>query len=541
MSSTDPTGASGGADEESSGAAEPSEESTETPSGGTESAGDATESAGAAPGPTGSTQGPADDTPEPSGASPEASSTGSGSAEEPGTEEPETDDADTTATPAAEGAVVPVTAATPTTPAALATTPNAAPPAKKRPRARRTRSVISWILIVLASLLIPISVMSAWAIRTVTNTDQYVATMAPLARNPVIVDHLATRATDALFSSHIVEKKLKDALPKKAAPILVPIRNEVKNYVYNLALKVFESPKFGQLWDALNRHTHEAIVAVLEGKHNELLSTIEKNGQIVLNVSPKLQDIINKANARGITIFNPVKTAIGKTDQGVSITIVSTQQVSKWSGAFNLLVKLGWWVPIIAILLGILSIVVAVRRRRALLRVAVGVALFTLLLLAALALGRNIFLQKVKEQAYHQDVAAAVWDTLLRNLKTDFRWMLLGSVLVALVAWVFGPARWAVAIRSGFARGGRWIAAAASGSSGSRRVGAWIQEHINALRILGIVVAAGFLLFGGNLTGWGLLVIVIVLAVYLALLQLIVLWARRVAGAPRAPVTPGVS
>jgi len=36
------------------------------------------------------------------------------------------------------------------------------------------------------------------------------------------------------------------------------------------------------------------------------------------------------------------------------------------------------------------------------------------------------------------------------------------------------------------------------------------------------------LLFAGNLTGWGLLIIVIVLAVYLGLLQLVAIWARRV-------------
>lgn len=404
----------------------------------------------------------------------------------------------------------------------------------------------------LASLLIPIAVMSAWAIRTVTNTDQYVATMAPLARNQVIVNHLADKATDALFSSGTVQHKIEDALPPKAKPVIAPITAEVKNYVHGLALKVFESPKFGQLWDFLNRHTHEAVVSVLEGKHNELLSKIEKNGQIVLNVSPTLQQIIDKADARGITIFNPVKAALSHGDHGVAITVVSTEQVSKYSGYFNLLVNLGWWVPVIAIALGVLAIVVAWQRRRTLLRVAVGVSLFTLLLLGLLATGRNVFLSKVTEQSQKRDVAAAVWDTVLRNLKTDFRWMLLAAVLVALVAWVFGPARWAVAIRSAFARAGRWIAAqtrglsnktgeAAAGSSGTRRTGAWVQEHINLLRIIGVVVAALFLLFGGNLTGWGLLIIVIVLAVYLALLQLIVVWARRVSGGPRTPATPGVS
>ena len=67
--------------------------------------------------------------------------------------------------------------------------------AEKKPRARRTRGIISWVLIVLASLLIPVSVVSAWAIRTVTDTDQYVTTMAPLARNQLIIDHLADKTT----------------------------------------------------------------------------------------------------------------------------------------------------------------------------------------------------------------------------------------------------------------------------------------------------------------------------------------------------------
>src|SRR3984957_1961675 len=92
----------------------------------------------------------------------------------------------------------------------VAATPGAAKAPKPGPRAPRTRGIISWVLIVLASLLIPISVISVWAIRTVTNTDQYVSTMAPLARNPVIIDQLANRTTEALFSSHTVQNKVTD-------------------------------------------------------------------------------------------------------------------------------------------------------------------------------------------------------------------------------------------------------------------------------------------------------------------------------------------
>src|SRR5271165_6044926 len=160
--------------------------------------------------------------------------------------------------------------------------------AKKQPRARRTRGITAWVLVVLASLLIPISVISVWAIRTVTNTDHYVATMSPLARNQVIVEHLATKATDELFSTGIVKNKVEAALPAKAKPIVTPIVAQVHSYVYGLALKVFESPKFGQLWDYLNRHTHDAVVDILTGKQSKLTQRLEKGGGIVVNLTPAI-------------------------------------------------------------------------------------------------------------------------------------------------------------------------------------------------------------------------------------------------------------
>jgi hypothetical protein len=410
---------------------------------------------------------------------------------------------------------------------------------KRRPRAPRTRTISAWVLVVLVSILIPVSVISVWAIRTVTNTDQYVATMAPLATNQVIVEHLATRATDELFSTHIVQDKVTAALPAAAKPIVTPVVSQVKNYVYGVALKVFESPKFSQLWNTLNRHSHEAVVDVLTGKQSPLTKKLAKAGAIVVDVSPAMNNIIDKLDSRGVTIFDPLKTVLSN-NKGLSVTVVTRAQVSKFSGYFNLIVKLKWIIPIVALVLAILAVLIAVQRRKTLLRMAVGVSLVTLLILAGLSLGRITFLNKAAGHQFDQQVAAAVWDTLLRFLKTDLRWTLLIAVLVALGAWLAGPARYAVWIRSTVARGGRWVGAqarglsagagrAAAGSERVRRSGGWILEHVKGLRILGVIVAALFVVFAGNMTGGGLLVIVIVLAVYLGLLQLVAAWARKVA------------
>ncbi len=406
---------------------------------------------------------------------------------------------------------------------------------------------MTWVLIVLASLLIPISVISAWAIRTVTNTDQYVATMAPLARNPVIIDHLARKATNELFQSSSVKDAVTSALPARAKPIVQPILTEVEGYVYGLAVKVLESEQFGQLWDTLNRHTHDTVVDVLTGKQTSLTSNLSKGGQVVVNVTPILNNIIDQANQRGITLFNPIKPILTQGNH-LGVTVVSKSQVSKFSALFNTLVTLGWAVPVTALVLGILGIVIAVDRRRALLRMSVGVGLFTLVLLGGLSYGRTTFLNEAANQHFDRNVGAAVWDTLLRFLKADLRWMLLVTVLVALVAWVFGPTRYAVWIRRLVARAARWLWAqakalkagagrAAGGSEGARRTGGWVLEHLTGLRLVGVMVAALFLLFSGNLTGWALLTILIVLVVYLGLLQLVALWSRRItAGAASSGV-----
>ncbi len=323
--------------------------------------------------------------------------------------------------------------------------------------------------------------------------------------------------------------------------------NELHSYVYGLALKVFESPKFGQLWDLLNRHTHEAVLNVLTGKQSALTKKIEKGGAIVLNLTPTINQVIDKANARGITVFIPLKAVLGTGDK-LGLTVVSKDEVAKFSGWFNLIVKLKWVIPVVSLVLAALGILIAVQRRKTLLRMAIGVSLVTVVILAGISLGRITFVNQATKHHLDTGVAGALWDTLLAYLKTDLRWTVLIAVLVAFVAWVVGPARYAVWIRSTCAKGGRWVAAqarqlgdrtgkAAAGSSGARRTGGWILEHLNGLRIVGVVVAGLIVVFGGNFTGWGLLVIVIVLAAYLGLLQLVAAWARKVANPMASPGT----
>ncbi len=351
------------------------------------------------------------------------------------------------------------------------------------------------------------------------------------------------------LSTKVVQNKITDALPPKAKPLVAPLTNQVKGYVHSVALRVFENPKFGQLFDALNRRTHNTVVDVLTGKQTPLTKTLGKSGQVVLNLTPQLNQLIDTLNTRGVTLFNPVKPILTNSS-GLGLTVVSKAQVSKFAGLFNTLVTLGWAVPVTAVVLGVLGILIAVERRKTLLRLAVGVGLFTLVLLAFLAFGRTTFLKQAGSHNFNVPAAGAVWDTLLRFLKQDLRWTLLATFLVALGAWVAGPAGYAVWIRTKAVAGGRWVvrqvraitSGAAQGlaaSSATQRTGGWIAEHIKGLRVLGVAIAGLIVLLGGDLSGWDLLILVIVVAVYLVLLQLVAHWARLVAGSPTRRPAPG--
>src|SRR5687768_8797353 len=64
-----------------------------------------------------------------------------------------------------------------------------------RPRRQRWRSVVATLLIVIGCILAPISVVAVWTKNLVTDTDRYVATVAPLASDPAIQNAVADRIT----------------------------------------------------------------------------------------------------------------------------------------------------------------------------------------------------------------------------------------------------------------------------------------------------------------------------------------------------------
>ncbi|HEX3947309.1 MAG TPA: hypothetical protein VHW47_06365, partial [Acidimicrobiales bacterium] len=285
-----------------------------------------------------------------------------------------------------------------------------------------------------------------------------------------------------------------------------------------------------------NRRSHTALVNVLSGK------TVpgKRANQVIVNLTPVLTKVIDQLDARGITIFDGAKVRLAKAES-LTLHLASSKQIAEGRKFFQAASDLGWAAPLLAVIAMVAALVVAVDRRKTLLRIAVGVALLTLLVLAGLALGRSFFLSHAASRVT-PSVTGAIFDTLVRFLTHGLRQVLLISVIVAAVLWLIGPARWPRWLRAQGVRGVRWIGQRAAelgnehnrrrASAASRAGAGQALEHASGLRLVGVVVAGIVLVFGGNLSVSGVWSTVIGLAAYLAVLELIFAWARRAAAAP---------
>ena len=71
----------------------------------------------------------------------------------------------------------------------------------------RGRALVA-VLVVIGCVLAPLSVLSVWMKTTLLNTDNYVATVAPLAENSDVQNAIADRVTSTLIENNSVEQRI---------------------------------------------------------------------------------------------------------------------------------------------------------------------------------------------------------------------------------------------------------------------------------------------------------------------------------------------
>jgi hypothetical protein len=398
----------------------------------------------------------------------------------------------------------------------------------KRKRPKRPggwRAPVSAVLIVLGCILAPVSVLGVWAANQVSNTDRYVANMAPLISEPPIQHALSARITAQITSRLDVQTIANQAaaqanaahLPRIATLLHTfsgQIASGVNSAIATAVARVVESPAMATVWVQVNRIAHAGIVRVLSGQGGGAVDVV--NNQVVLNLGPLITQAKEQLSAQGLTIVNNLPAV------NATFPLFEAPNLAKAQQGYRLITTLRWVLPILAIVLLAAGVYVARGHRRALIGAALGLAASMLVLGIALDIARVIYLNSVPKNVLPSDAAGALYDTLIRFIREALRALLVVGLVIAIGAFLTGPSVTAVRTRKAVTSGIDWLRSRGE-QAGVRTgpVGEWTAAHKNLLRIGAIaLIALIFVLLGPPDVG-EVITLVVVLLVLLGLIELV--------------------
>ena len=404
---------------------------------------------------------------------------------------------------------------------------------------QRWRTIVAVLLIVLGCVLAPLAGVAVWARNQVTNTDRYVATVAPLAEDPAIQNAIADQITAQIFtyidvqglttqavSALATRSGLSPELADRLEGLAGPIANGVQSFTRTEVGKVVQSQAFADAWVQANRLAHDALVKALTGEGGGAVTV--QGDTVSVDLAPFIQTVKQQLVAAGFTLAERIPQV------NATFTLFQSEQITRAQRVFDLLNTLGNWLPLIALVLLGIGVYVAKDHRRALVGAAVGVAVGMLLLALGLAVFRSIYLDAVPASVLPHDAAAVAYDTIVRVLRAGLRTVLVLALVVAAGAFLTGGSVTAVRTRQSLAGAIGWLQGSAE-HAGLRTgpVGGWVHQHRRALRIGAVVLASLALVFWSRPTGKVVIGLALALLVVLAIIEFL---ARP--PHPTAEVTP---
>ncbi|MGW2400952.1 hypothetical protein ACWCYY_30760 [Kitasatospora sp. NPDC001664] len=369
-----------------------------------------------------------------------------------------------------------------------------------RPRRHRVRSAFAVLLVLLAAVLTPLSVVAAWTRAEVGDTDRYVATMAPLAEDPAIRAAVTDRVTAEVMKYLPVDTLLEQVAPadrplldKALGALGSTLTNGLTGFVHGQVEKVVDSDAFATVWVTVNRNAHAAVDRLLTGEGG---GAVEVQGDTVtLDLAPLVDQVKSRLVAQGLGVASKIP------EVHTDYVLVQSDAIPKARTAFRLLDLAGFWLPVLTVLIAAGGVLLAGRRRRALVTAALLVAGGAALLGLGLAVGRAFYLDRLPA-GVSQGAAAAVFDALVHYLRTTVRAVVALGVLVALGAWLTGAGRWAGTVRRLWTAGfGAVRTTAARAGLRLGPVGRFVHRYKAWLGWTGVAAAALVLVFWSYPTG----------------------------------------
>ncbi|MCX2946888.1 hypothetical protein [Lentzea sp. NEAU-D7] len=408
---------------------------------------------------------------------------------------------------------------------------------------RRTGAAV---LTAVTAFALVMSVVGIWSARTALDTDRWVATVAPLPKDPEVAAAVADFATVKLFEAVDVEQRLRAVLPEQAAFVAGPLANQLHAPVRATAAKVLGSDQFQRVWTELNRRAHVRALAIVEGDSDVVAV---QSDRVEVDLLPLVNEVLRTLSAQLPTLFGKqlslpdlssgeipadlrvrVQDSLGVTlpENFAQFTVYDSGQL--WAAQQAVVTaKRGLVLFVLGtlVLLGV-ALLVSPGRRRTLLQLGLWLVVAAVAITVALRAVRQQILQNVPEGLY-RDGAADVVTAVFSQLRTRGWQMIWTGALLALLMYLLGPGRGPTWLRARTVAAWRAIrrAAVTGGRALAEHGPSWTARHLDAVRVGGVAVAVLLALL---ISSWTALLAIVVLLVVYELLVTALAWRSTRAG-----------
>ncbi|MGW1229739.1 hypothetical protein [Streptomyces sp. NPDC001515] len=361
----------------------------------------------------------------------------------------------------------------------------------------RVRSFFAALLVLVAAVLTPLSIVSSWASDIAGDTDRYTAMMDPLASDPDVQAAVSARVTAAVMDHLDLDALLADVAPadrpvvdKALGRLGDPLTAGVTSLVRGTVDRFVTGDTFEQVWRELNARAHATVVKALTGQGGGAVKLTDDT--VTLDLAPVIDQVKQRLVDRGLTVAAKIP------EIHTDYTLLTSDAVGRAEKGFRALQILGFWLPVITLVIAAGGVLLAVRRRRALVAAALAVAAGAALLGLAVWAGRAFYLDSLPPDV-SQPAAGAVFDALAGFLRAGVRLVVTVGVVVALAAWLTGRGRAASRVRAMWG-GGIGAVRQAAGFTGGP-VGRWVHRARRPLNWTVVVVAVAVLVAWDRPTG----------------------------------------
>jgi hypothetical protein len=370
------------------------------------------------------------------------------------------------------------------------------------------RALLAVILITLGVLTAPLALVASWAATEVSDTDRFVASLAPLSQDPEVRAAISSAVVVAIDKRIDIDRYTADAFdgiaslasrPAVAAAVkaLAPAAADgIRQLLSTSVRKLVDSAAFQKIWDRALRASHTQLEAILRDDRTTAV-IVSDTGVVAIQLKPIIAQVKAQLTKANFPLAEKIPTV------NATVKVATVENMAQVRTAYRLLVTSSALLPWIGLVLLAGGVLVARVRPRAVLGAGVGLVVIVTILLLALIVVRVAAVTAGSGRGIPRNVVFTLFDTLTTQVRAAGLALVLVGIVLAFIGFVTGRSRQALAIRStsavGLGRAHRFLDS--KGISNPKLARALYQTRYALWTLVSVAVAAVLLLTRPLTTG----------------------------------------